>query len=258
MVFSCSSNKSIINLIILLFVLSNKIFAQNLIPDKIELLEFSNERDVMFNSDKAFEDCQKVYNKKNHDNKYDLIFQLCDEARSSIWESYGETLADNWYDCILESFGYNAITVEASSVLASQGKINYESNNLHDFNYKTVWSEGDSNYGIGETITFKFPVNQYHNPEVNTIIITNGYVKSNLLYKNNSRAKKIKVNVNNDFSFYLNLKDVISNQYFYFKEIGSKYQSNWFVEFEILDIYKGDKYKDVVITEINFEGIGCR
>ena len=256
MLFSSSTIKTVINLIVIFsFVLCNKIFAQNLIPDKIELLEFSNERDLMFNSEKAFEECQRVYNKKNYNNKYDLILQLCDETRSSIWESYGASIANNWYDCVYEPHGNNAITVEASSVLASQGKINYESNNIHDFNYKTVWSEGNSSYGIGETINFKFPKN---NPEINTIIITNGYVKSNSLYKNNSRVKKIKVNVNNDFSFYLNLEDVSSNQHFYIKEIGGKYDSNWFIEFEILDIYKGDKYNDVVITEINFDGVGCR
>lgn len=255
MLLSCYTNKTIINLIVFFsFVLCNKIFAQNLIPDKIELLEFSKERDLMFNSNKAFEDCQKVYNKNNHNNKYDLILQLCDETRSSIWESYPASIANNWYDCIGENVFKKPIKVEASSVLASQGKTNYESNNLHDFNYKTVWSEGNSSFGIGETINFKFPKN---NPRIHTIIITNGYVKSNLLYKNNSRVKKFKVNVNNDFSFYLNLEDISSNQYFYFKEIGGKYQSDWFIEFEILDVYKGDKYNDVVITEINFNGVDC-
>ena len=54
-----------------------------------------------------------------------------------------------------------------------------------------------------------------------------------------------------------NLEDISSNQYFYFKEIGGKDQSDWFIEFEILDVYKGDKYNDVVITEINCNGVDC-
>jgi hypothetical protein len=33
---------------------------------------------------------------------------------------------------------------------------------------------------------------------------------------------------------------------------------NWTLKFEIMEIYEAEKYDDVVISEIFFDGIGCR
>jgi hypothetical protein len=38
--------------------------------------------------------------------------------------------------------------------------------------------------------------------------------------------------------------------------LGNEYNA-WKLRFEILDVYPGTKYKDTVISEIIFDGIGC-
>ncbi|MBQ1697267.1 MAG: hypothetical protein II075_05250, partial [Bacteroidales bacterium] len=67
------------------------------------------------------------------------------------------------------------IKITASSRLASQGANNYNEKNLHDFHANTPWVEGVQGYGIGEWVEYTFKA---HNPRITTIIILNGYNKS--------------------------------------------------------------------------------
>lgn len=62
----------------------------------------------------------------------------------------------------------------------------------------------------------------------------------------------------------LNLADSRQEQHFKFEPLGYGDRQNWeelnkkpswTIKFEILDVYKGDKYDDTAITEIYFDGI---
>lgn len=151
--------------------------------------------------------------------------------------------------------------VSASSFLKSQGTNNYEPKNAHDLNYKNVWVEGVNGYGIGEYLLYTFGG---ASPRINEIIVVNGYVKSKTAWENNSRVKMLKLYIDDKPYAILNLKDIRGSQSFKIEPIGNSDRENWDVlktkpdwtlKFEILDVYNGLKYDDVVISEIYFDGL---
>ncbi len=181
------------------------------------------------------------------------IYNECDRYLMSYWSILGP--GDNWYDAGKEN------TQSASSELANYKDWTYGANNAHDLNYKTAWVEGVSGYGIGETLTYKFPP---QTARVTDIIIVNGYVKSLKSWKANSRVKKLKMYLNDKPIAILNLKDSRQEQTFTFEPMGVSERDDldelrkkpwWSITFEIMDVYKGDKYEDTVIAEIYLDGI---
>jgi len=139
----------------------------------------------------------------------------------------------------------------ASSTLAPQGGKNYRLANICDENPMTAWIEGKPGYGIGEYFQIITPV-------VNTIY--NGYQSTPSNWKNNSRVKTFKVYRNGRPLCYLELIDEMGRQWFDLpfddsvSEDSVSYDKTVF-RFEIVDVYKGLKYKDVAISEINY--VGC-
>lgn len=88
--------------------------------------------------------------------------------------------------------------------------------------------------------------------EIPNMFIMNGNNESEEDYKNNSRAKKIKVTINKEKEYTFELKDTNKVQVF---DIGYK-QSNIEkpvnIEVEVLDKYKGEKTEDIYISDIQF------
>ena len=146
--------------------------------------------------------------------------------------------------------------IKATSRLASQGANNYNEKNLYDEDFKTSWVEGVKGYGIGEKITFTLEDVTAGFMGIN---IVNGYSKSPTAWKNNSRVKKLKLSVDGEPKFILNLKDQMGTQYFDWAEVinvdGDEMTHTFTVTLEILDVYKGDKYDDTAISEVLF--LGC-
>lgn len=130
---------------------------------------------------------------------------------------------------------------KASSTLSPQGKYNFNANNINDNDPLTAWIEGKSDYGIGES----FSVSNFSGTRV---YIFNGYQHSYSSWKNNSRVKKFRVYAGGDTLCYLELKDVMGGQYFVLPHVED--ESVWH-KFEIVEVYKGDKWSDVAITEIH-------
>lgn len=131
--------------------------------------------------------------------------------------------------------------------------------NIHDFDYGTAWING--NEDNSKYVEYIFNKNSAKFTE---IVIVNGNVKSNSLWNEYSRAKKIKMYVNEIYYTTLNLKDIKDEQVFSFKPIGAKTLKNpknktknkqWKVKFEIIETYKGIK-SNVAISEIYFDGDG--
>ena len=165
------------------------------------------------------------------------------EMVSSYWDIIGEGCS--WY-C---GNGYPT-KIEASSHLKSQGNNSYEEKNLHDLLYNTPWVEGVQGYGEGEWVKYTFEANS---PRITEIHVVNGYVKSQVAWKNNSRVKRLKVYVNDKPFAILNLEDSRSDQTFKIEPLNDS--KEWTMKFEILEVYKGEKYDDTVLSEVYFDGI---
>lgn len=174
------------------------------------------------------------------------------EVEQGYWDAVGGGC--NWY-C-----GGGPQEVTASSELKSHGENTYAAPNAHDLSYKTAWVEGVPGPGIGEYVTYNFAPEA---PRITEIIVANGYVKSERAYRDNARVKKLKVYLNDKPYAILNLEDKRSVQHFSFPPLGNGDRLNdklatlppWTLKFEILEVYKGAKYDDTVISEIYFDGI---
>ena len=101
------------------------------------------------------------------------------------------------------------------------------------------WVEGVEGNGIGEKIKADF------SEPVRAFTILNGYVDPLHpdYYKKNSRVKKLKViDTENNKTYYFNLEDIVIEQHFRLEE------RTQHLEFEIAEVYKGDKYQDTCIS----------
>ena len=205
--------------------------------------------------DQLFKDLESE--KKDWDNlseKESKLIEKYNETYNSMWDVEGGGCS--WY-C-----GAGAYSVNSSSYLKSQKVNTYRVSNIKDFSYQTSWVEGVDGYGIGEYIEFVFDP---EHPRITVIKIANGYIKSKKVWKNNSRVKKFKMYLNNKVYAIINLKDIYSLQAIILeKPLGYsdrgdyeklKELSKWKIKFEIMEVYKGDKYSDTAITELFFDGI---
>ncbi|MDR3002349.1 MAG: hypothetical protein LBU89_13940 [Fibromonadaceae bacterium] len=267
-------------------------------PELGKMLNFSDEEAAEFQ--KAWDAAEKIgfdkltSKQQNILGKYGYDEDFGSENRS-YWEVFGLKFFSHAQDDLYALYYYggkNQVEITASSYLESNYKtINYLPENIHDGSYKTAWVpgvKGAKGYGIGEYITYHF--NQA-TPEITKVIIANGYVKSEKAYRDNSRPKKLKMYIDNKLVAILNLQDIRREQIFKFEPIGSeeglkKWNEygkfyfgdkdrkekifeemnelnklpRWTMKFEILEVYKGNKYDDTPITQIYFDnyfsGIG--
>ncbi len=174
-----------------------------------------------------------------------------------------------------EDWGFNSGAIgtpSASSTLESQGDNHYEIENIHDLDLTTAWVAGKSDYGIGESFAFEFNWKEDYEGFgkagnfYGVIEIFNGYCKSEKIWTENSRIKTLKMYYNNNPICLIELVDTWQYQRLdlkkFFKEPG--YFPNGKIEakvgdqlkFEIIDVYKGTKYKDTGLSEFVFESPG--
>jgi hypothetical protein len=143
-------------------------------------------------------------------------------------------------------------SVIASSVLPSVNNLDYKADNAHDFSLRTAWVEGAPGLGIGQSISYRFAKGS---PPVTTVEIYNGYMKSEKAWGENARVKQLKLYVNDSPFALLNVKDIQSKQLFAIDTLQGK-DKDLMLKFEITAVYKGSKYEDVALSEIEFDGIG--
>lgn len=182
-----------------------------------------------------------------------ILLSQCSEEYDSYWDILG--IGCSWY-C-----GGGSDSVTASSFLKSNDTINYSPQNLHDLSYKTAWVEGVAGAGVGEKIIYHFSP---ESPRITTVLVVNGYVKSEKAWNENNRVKGLKVYCNDTPLAVLALNDTKDVQSFSVDPLGYgerddykklKAKAPWTLTFEILEFYPGEKYDDTVITEIFFDGI---
>lgn len=142
---------------------------------------------------------------------------------------------------------------QTSSTLPASSVSDYKPENIHDFDLRTAWVEGQEGYGLDEKIDISIPV-----PDplaLTEIILFNGYCKSYQAWLNNSRVKELNLFIDGELQGVLQLDDTYLGQRF---EIGSFTQTDkpLLLTLEIVSIYPGRLYSDVAISEVNFNGTG--
>lgn len=218
-------------------------------PTSTNYLEFSSDGEKEFNEgikkyEQILEKLDSGIKPEDLNESDKKLFENFDETMESYWDIIGGGCS--WY-C-----GGGPMEVTASSFLKSQGDNNYRPENAHDLSYKTAWVEGTAGYGIGENLVYHFAGSA---PRINKIMVINGYIKNPKTWKDNSRVKKLKVYINDKEFAIFNLEDLMGEQTFDVPLLGKYSDEKWTLKFEILEVYKGDKYDDVAITEIYFDGI---
>lgn len=88
--------------------------------------------------------------------------------------------------------------------------------------------------------------------EVPSMIVMNGNNASEEDYKNNARAKKIKVIVNNEKEYVFNLKDTNAVQVFDLNYKQNTIEKPVNITVEVLETYAGEKTEDIYMSDIQF------
>ena len=135
----------------------------------------------------------------------------------------------------------NNLKVKVGSHIKSYKNNNYDAEMLVDGNVKTAW--------VPLKIKKSFFILNFKDDmegEGYGIIFYNGYQKSQKIWKYNSRIKLMKVYLNGKPMGYVYLKDTPKPQ-----RVAVKTNDTGKLKFEILSVYKGEKYpKDVALSEI--------
>lgn len=141
----------------------------------------------------------------------------------------------------------SAADVAASSQLIERNRPSdaYKAENLTDGNIATAWAEGADGAGIGEWTRFGFDTPR----KIKAIKILAGYAKTDPVYWNNNRVKKVKVIFSDGEPQIAELKDVNEFQ----RILIDRDRPTKFVKLEILEVFKGRKFDDTCISEIDFE-----
>jgi hypothetical protein len=250
-------------LLAIFFAFSGILFAQNvkeMYPKFGQSLVFDPKIGEQWEkADKIMEEIEWDYSKLTKEN-LKFFKQINYNYENEVEQGYYDAIGGgcSWY-C-----GGGPDSISASSYLHSKDTtINYLPENAHDLWFGNAWVEGVKGYGIGEYLIYHF---RQTAPRITHIIVANGYVKSEKAYRENSRVKKLKVYIDDKPFAILNLEDVRQEQIFEFQPIGKRPDIDanweeleklprWTMKFEILEVYKGEKYDDVAITEIYFDGI---
>ncbi|MEQ8223739.1 MAG: hypothetical protein ABRQ37_15605 [Candidatus Eremiobacterota bacterium] len=147
-------------------------------------------------------------------------------------------------------------TIKCSSCLPSQGNNKYTEVMLSDGNFNTAWCEGVEGDGIGEWIEFHLknhPGKDVGKTSFDGINIANGYLKSKDIWKNNSRVKQFRMDINGKAICYINLSDSMFDQHVRLSDCYSVEPGD-VIRLTITEVYPGNLYTDTCITEIVLMG----
>lgn len=216
---------------------------RNYYPTEIKKVDLSAKTELEINRQNELLSKDKL--SKKEEAELNLLLNKYGEVVESVWDIIDGGCS--WY-C-----GGGNYSVKASSSLPQINGISYTGEMANDLNYKTAWAEGKPDEGIGEYLEYRF---KNESPRITKIIISNGYMKSASAWKNNNRVKKLRLYINENFFGILNLEDSKTDQVFEIGTFGKNPDgTDLLLKFEILEVYKGLKFNDTIITEIYFDGI---
>lgn len=176
--------------------------------------------------------------------KGDNTEQLLDESNYKQYEFKSETTNREAYNKIIK---YKVAHFNDVCYMYFQSNVhepNIELDELTKYQYNKLMIDKDyCGYDyLPEETYFEIP----------NFLIMNGNNESKEAYRNNSRAKKIKVTINEKEEYIFSLKDTNQIQIF---DIG--YKQNTIetpvnIEIEVLEAYKGEMINDIYISDIQF------
>lgn len=141
--------------------------------------------------------------------------------------------------------------VTASSQLPKSGQTTYLGSNAFDSNLFTAWAPNTGKQTVGAKLNVSFS----DAPRITAIHIWNGYQKWDALWKANARVEKLRLYVDGKPYALLRLQDTRTEQIFTIAPaIATKGSAPLRLTFEIVSVYPGSKYQDVLISEIRFDG----
>jgi len=185
---------------------------------------------------------------------------------AGLRQMHGVPFAENKEDLAMLGQGdsfediFDLIRVRASSALAPQGASSYDAERAHDSNLATAWAPAANRRdGVGAYLEFSLRLNPQTEPDpsLRGMVIFNGYRKSRALWEANNRVKQLRVTMNGKPYGVITLADAYTNQRV---DLGiipllPHSQINT-IRFTILSVYRGTKFHDTPISEIQFEGNG--
>ncbi|MBT6149278.1 MAG: hypothetical protein HOH74_27825, partial [Gemmatimonadetes bacterium] len=167
-----------------------------------------------------------------------------------------------WYE------GYQRIGhPRASSALSPPGGPGYPIENICDYDPLTAWVEGDAGQGIGSRFAFTIwedPVileNENEDPFSGRCFVANGYYKSQTIWSQNSRVRRLRVTLNGrnlcliDLQDYRGIQSFTLRDFMRIKQDGEDKSHLPLIvngdelAFEILSVYPGTKFEDTAISE---------
>ena len=197
-----------------------------------------------------------------------------DVLPQKAWDLYGKYLPAY---AVGDAIGGGSAWHSATSTL-EDGKFNYDVSNLgKELDKNNSWVEGVKGYGVGERITVYMvdftefssgnSIEGYYEPvegakkrtddeysgKFQGIYIVNGYAKNEELYKANSRVKKMKLTIDDTEEYILEVEDTMKAQLFDLDYEKTYTKDKFFpikAEFEILEVYPGEKYEDTAINTL--------
>lgn len=178
-----------------------------------------------------------------------------DKARAIkiIFDTYKKINCINWEDVSASDLSNNKIcdipqiSAHSSSYLRPSSYNTYYPSNVLDGDPTTPWVEGANGYGYGEWLKIEFNKKAI----INGIMIMNGYNYLNAdhvgdRFFKNSRVKSATLKFSDGTYKKIFLKDTNKYQTIHFLDKRTEY-----VMLKIDDVYKGTKWDDTCISEIN-------
>ncbi|MFM2386252.1 MAG: hypothetical protein RL660_1009 [Bacteroidota bacterium] len=143
--------------------------------------------------------------------------------------------------------------VTSTAIARNNQDSNYLDQKAHDFNLFSTWISQNTSSTSWDKISFHF---RPKSPRVTEIIIYNGVLKNDRLFKEYSRAKVIDLYIDKVYYATLHLADSSAQQTFSIAPIQSKDSiTDLELTFEIVEIFEGNTSNAAAISEINFNGI---
>ena len=156
---------------------------------------------------------------------------------------------DGFYNCVYHD-------ESSTSFLTSSKDYSYGVDNLSDLDLRTAWVEGMDGNGVGESITFEVETMDASGISIQELVIVNGYVKNQTVWKANARVKQFRLYIDGIPQAILHLRDVDNYQKFNIEPLVDGL-AKFELKLEILEVFEGEKYADTAISEIFFKGTGC-
>lgn len=136
------------------------------------------------------------------------------------------------------------IVATASSTLPppADRSSSYDASNTLDGNLGTGWSEGAIGPGIGESLTYQFSKPM----RISRVEIVNGFAKSPTLFSANARIRDAQIFTN------FGAKEVTLNDSSEWQTIIPNAGPTDVITLDVLSVYEGTSYEDLVVSEIRF------